>query len=118
MRLYKASYILRQDFRAWKEVRWKLVATLGFVKSGYDESLYIRTEVQGEMTIIVTYVDGILIVEPYEIWLCRVVAQIDVHGQLEYSVKKILGMWTDLNMDSGSLLISSNALTSMDTTTL
>lgn len=44
MRLHKDLYVLRQAARAWKDELRRMVSGLGFTKSDYDESLYIRME--------------------------------------------------------------------------
>lgn len=61
MRLRKALYGLRQAARAWNEALCKLVTMLGFVQSNNDESMYTLSESDGSQTIIIAYVDYMLI---------------------------------------------------------
>lgn len=64
MLLHKDSYGSRQAARESNKVLCKLVATLVFININYYESLYMGTETDGRMTIVVTYVDYMLIVGP------------------------------------------------------
>lgn len=85
---------------------------MGFVQSSYDYSSYIRNEAYGGMTIIVAYMDDMLIVLPCEKQLCQFTAQIEALFELRVknSVTKYLEICIDRNTESRSLQISNKPL--------
>lgn len=80
------------------------MATLDFIKSNYDDSLHIRTETGGGMTIIGAYVDDMLIAGTFEKEMGQVGMQIEVHVELriEDSATKFLGKCVNHDATSGS----------------
>lgn len=112
MKLHKSIYCLRQEGRAWNYVLWKLLTTSGLVKSYNEKSLYTRLDSNGSRTIIVAYVDDILIVVEQEEELRLITTQIEKHVELtvDQSVTKFLGMCVAYSGGATGLEISNSTL--------
>ena len=59
-RLHKALYGLKQAPRAWYEKIHKHLIALGFTCSPIESTLYVRKD-GADLTVLVLYVDGILL---------------------------------------------------------
>lgn len=107
MRLHRALYGLRQAARVCNEALYILVAALRFGKSEYNVSFYTRTETDECQTIIVPYVDDMLIVGIDESMLQKVARRIRNQVELrdEKSVTKFLGTCVDYRKGFGTLRI-------------
>lgn len=66
----------------WNEELCKLLATLRFVKSNNDDSMYARLESDGSQTISMDYVDSMLIVGENELRLQLVAKKIEAYVEL------------------------------------
>lgn len=89
-----------------------LVAGIEFVKSNFDKSLYIHLEEDTGLTVIVAYVDEVLIVSRDDSELHKVSVHIERHVKLRVglSVTKFLKMGVDYNEEDETFKISNGLI--------
>ena len=61
-KLKKSLYGLKQSPRAWFNRFSKVVKGLGYIQGQTDHTLFIKHSGKGEITILIVYVDDIIII--------------------------------------------------------
>ena len=79
-KLNKALYGLKQSARAWAHILEDHLRTMGFKHTVKDESIFI----DGNRTIIATYVDNLLILAYIKEIIAKVKAQLDMRFKLKH----------------------------------
>ncbi|GMF65678.1 unnamed protein product [Phytophthora lilii] len=104
--LLKAIYGLKQASRVWNETFDEFVQSIGFRVSSYDPCLYIKV-VDGECTLLLVYVDDVLITGSSATMIAEVKRQLKSRFEMTDSGKCsfILGIEV-IDHDDGSVTLS------------
>ncbi|MCO5561003.1 hypothetical protein L7F22_014623 [Adiantum nelumboides] len=81
-RLKKALYGLKQAPRAWCEKITRFLKKIGFKQSTADHSLFLK-HVDGEIVVIVLYVDDLILTGSHDEHILRSFATMQAHSELE-----------------------------------